>query len=220
MQRVADCNRLTFLIMNPVSGWKMTKMYPAFADLAGADRSMEASVMLGLIIQNRLFNSPFAQNADGQIVITQPADFGYAAFGPLFTYFTEWLCEKTQGRKKLFLAREGYVFRQFYDLYCSIFDLSSADGIYLLTSRRAASVAAAETADDIAEILSEKYNGSLHNLLKTRLGFDLNDKLPIDIDISSSIVIRIPPSLYSVNRIRAGFKAYFIISVIWKLIHK
>jgi len=83
----------------------------------------------------------------------------------------------------LFLSREGYLFKQLYDGYCNIYGKDSSKGVYFLASRRAVSVAAVKSEEDIKSILNQYYRGSLSNLLNVRLGINIYSEME-DIDVN------------------------------------
>ena len=127
-----------------------------------------ASLINGISRNGGLFNSPFALSPEGRCHFTDPFTFGYSAFGPLMYEFMLWLHEHTpEDAKLLFLAREGYIFIKIYEI---VLGDRAKPHQYLLASRRTVSVAAIRSEEDIKEIVRRKYDGSLHNLLVSRLG--------------------------------------------------
>lgn len=127
-----------------------------------------ASLVNGISRNGGLFNSSFALSPNGRCHFTDPYTFGYSAFGPLMYEFMLWLHKHTpEDANLLFLAREGYIFIKIYEIVAGD---SAKPHQYLLASRRAVSVAAIRSEEDIKEIVRRKYDGSLHNLLVSRLG--------------------------------------------------
>lgn len=101
-------------------------------------------------------------------------DFGYSAMGPLINEFVVWIYESSKAYDRLwFLSREGWLLKKAYDLYCAKGNRENKSK-YFLTSRRAASFAAIEFEEDIAEILKQYYRGGIKNLLLSRLGLELD----------------------------------------------
>lgn len=136
------------------------------------------SLVRGLVRNGGFFNSPFALSDNGRPHFTDPYTMGYTVFGPLLYAFICWIQENTkEDTALLFLAREGWMFRQIYQI---AFGDKARKNVYLLASRRAVSVAAIRSEADIDEILRRKYDGSLHNLLESRLGMpeELQQKIP------------------------------------------
>ena len=83
---------------------------------------------------------------------------------------------KWAGKNDLwFLAREGYVLKEVYDIFAKNIIKENGNSEYFLTSRRSISVPAIENINDIRGILEQNYDGTFSNLLKARLGLDVND---------------------------------------------
>ena len=159
-QRLSDRHEKTLWIMSPAAEEKIAGI---------PELSIEGAPLLrGLSRNGGLFNSPFTLAKDGQARFSDPYTMGYTAFGPLLYEYMLWLQESTPENAYLaFLAREGWLFQQVYEIVTG--DQAKGHG-YLLTSRRAVSVAAIRTEEDIAGILRRKYDGGLLNLLEARLG--------------------------------------------------
>ena len=78
--------------------------------------------------------------------INNEFDFGYCVFGPLIYEFVKWLDNETKEYEQiLFLAREGWLLKTAYDTFKGNNDKSK----YFLASRRATSVSAIYTENDI-----------------------------------------------------------------------
>lgn len=124
----------------------------------------------------RLFSSPFALHSTrGQLHISDPEELGYCVFGPVLLFFTTWLYKQSHKLKiqhLLFLAREGYLLQELFNMFSAQFGDLGVRTSYLLCSRRANSVPTIERDTDIRSILEIQYNGSLANLLETRFGID------------------------------------------------
>lgn len=172
---VGDNQRSDWQVLSDRGGRPLWIMSPAAeAQIAGIDALSAAlsrnapSLIRGLFRNGGLFNSPFALSKDGQARLTDSYAMGYSVFGPLFYEYMAWLQENTPKDAVLaFLAREGYLFEQIYELFAGN---DAKDHLYLLTSRRAVSVAAVRSEEDIREILRRAYDGTLKNLLESRLG--------------------------------------------------
>lgn len=155
-QTLSDRGEKTVWIMSPGS----EKRINGFGAGAGAGTFSEE-----LMVHGGLFNSPFSICPDGSIHIRSAFDMGYSIFGPLIYEYMKWL-HGIESDQILFLAREGWIFKKIYEI---IFG-SGEKNIYLLASRRAVSVAAIRSMADVEEILGRAYDGSLHNILDSRLG--------------------------------------------------
>lgn len=186
-QQLSDRKEKTLWIMSPAAEEKIAGIPELMSlDQTAAAKTMEAGkdsrshdeaaistspflpLLRGLSRNGGLFNSPFALAKDGQARFTDPYTMGYTVFGPLLYEYMVWLQESTPADACLaFLAREGWLFEQVYEIVTG--DRAKEHG-YLLTSRRAVSVAAIRTEDEIKGILRRKYDGGLHNLLEARLG--------------------------------------------------
>lgn len=159
-QTLSDRGEKTVWIMSPGT----EKRINGFDAGAGAGTFSEE-----LMVQGGLFNSPFSICPDGAIHIRSTFDMGYSIFGPLIYEYMKWL-HGIEGDQILFLAREGWIFKKIYEIIYG----SSDRNIYLLASRRAVSVAAIRSMADVEEILGRAYDGSLHNILDSRLGMPGN----------------------------------------------
>lgn len=171
IQLVGDKKRDTFYVMNPCTAFKLSEIYPKFKKYMGT--SIENSICLGLVINNGIYNSPFSLKKNGEPEFESEDQMGYISLGVLFSKFTEWIVEKKIDQSKLlFLAREGYFLQKIYKQFLSITSKEKGDdSVYFLTSRRAVSVAAIKSWDDVKEILEQFYRGKLSNLLYARLGY-------------------------------------------------
>ena len=65
-----------------------------------------------------------------------------------------------------FLAREGYVLKEVYDIFAKNIIKKMETANTSLTSRRSISVPAIENINDIRGILEQNYDGTFSNLLK------------------------------------------------------
>ena len=148
----------------------------SISGLAAAATTVGDCVSLGML-QAKLFNNPFAlHDFMGKPFILSPEDFGYCFFGPLVTGFMQWLIERLVEDKPcivLFTARDGYLFEKIYQQYkikCT--DIELPTGMYLKSSRRACSVPAFFSEDDVLDSLRVAYSGSSDIFFRKRLGID------------------------------------------------
>ncbi len=143
---------------------------------ARANETLANSIMVGQALSGALFNSPFAFNEDGSLKFRSIYDFGYTVIGPLLTRFVEWIVTENQKshQRLLLLAREGFMLERLIKAYCGGKEIAEPDMAYFLTSRRACSVAALESEEDIRELASQKYRGAFSNFLSERFGVELH----------------------------------------------
>lgn len=142
-----------------------------------AKSSLANSIMVGQALNGGIFNSPFAFGENGSLKFKDIYDFGYTTLGPLMARFTQWVIESNQENKErlLLLSREGYMLQHMFEGYCGVRGFEVPDEHYFLTSRRACAVAALENAEDIRELILQKYQGTFSNLLVERFGVELHD---------------------------------------------
>ncbi|MDO4300462.1 MAG: rhamnan synthesis F family protein [Clostridia bacterium] len=172
IQIVGDKLKRTFFVINPRTAFKMSKYYDKLKPYING--SVADKLMLGMFINGGIYNSPFCQGSDGEPVIKDYDKMGYSAFGPLFSAFSLWLNKETKVNDVLmFLAREGYILEQVYKNVFNSNKNSMRKSCYFLASRRAVSVAAIRSTEDIKSVLSQFYRGTLENLLLSRLGVSL-----------------------------------------------
>jgi len=108
------------------------------------------------------------------LAIPDPQTLGYLVLGPLVADYTLWLTRLAaeQGTTQiLFLAREGHLLHQAFDIVqAKGTGAPQIRGDYLLASRRGIGMASVRTAEDFGELLSGTFTGSLDALLKHRMG--------------------------------------------------
>lgn len=166
-------------------------------------------VLFGLIVAKQ-FNSPFAlYHSDGVYRIGDYKTLGYVIFGPIMLRFFIWLFQNIGGEKQkiLFLAREGFLLKQIFDKFKIVYKetLLNVEGEYFLASRRAVSVAAIQKEQDIVELLSGDFNGTIKNLLISRFGIvDIAKKHDREIKIS------LPEDYNKVKKIISEYKEAII----------
>lgn len=141
------------------------------------DELAEEAVMQGLIYR-KSFADPFAYNASSlNVGFNDAGEYGYSVIGPVILSYLLWLVEeakKTGSSEILFLAREGHILKAAYEALSEGATEAGIEGLpcgkYLYVSRRALSMAAVETEEDVAGMLEIYYEGKLNNLLDERLG--------------------------------------------------
>lgn len=172
VQTVIDRKRESFFVINPRTAFKMSRTYDCFKKYI--DGSITNSLLLGMVVNGGIYNSPFCQGADGEPLISEYETMGYSAFGPLFTVFSLWINRVTNKDDILmFLAREGYIFEKVYNNIYRNDEAQRRTAVYFLASRRAVSVASIRSRSEVKSILEQYYRGSFSNLMKSRLGMDL-----------------------------------------------
>lgn len=184
IQKPSDLGKAYYWVLNPRHMYQMTSYYDKFT----AD-SLKDRLILGMLVNGNWFNSPFAMASGGKMRIMDGKTLGYTAFGPLFAAFMEWVISESQKDNidyLLFLSREGYLFQQIYHIFCGKENVKS---VYFLASRRANSIAAVQTAEDIENILEPNYVGRLSGLLVERLGMELPEEVP-DQDVMTQVDLR------------------------------
>lgn len=136
--------------------------------------NLRNSLALGIMVNQQLFNSPFALKHEGDFEFDNPYDFGFTVFGPLFYEFIKWVDFNTPDNAYIgFLAREGYILKQVYEIIQSHKKNRTKQYCYLLASRRAVTVAGIESWEDVRNIIKEQYNGRLKDMVYARLGVSL-----------------------------------------------
>lgn len=131
---------------------------------------------LGLFI-NKLYGNPEGRDKNSAFS-GNAEDFGYCVFGPLFFGFI-WDCiQQTKIhniQNLMFLSRDGNIMHQCFNKMAEYLDdLPKAQ--YVLTSRRALSVAALENKADIWKALQIPFKPTtLHNILQSKFGLEVEE---------------------------------------------
>ena len=171
-QTVIDRRAEAYWIMSAVDEWKLSPYYEKFRAYDNGD--ILNSLLLGMTLNGGLFNSPYALTGLAQPEYEDSKNWGFSVFGPMFYKFLMWVDKEVQDDGIIaFLAREGYLLEPLYKTILEHLGEEPKEHCYFLTSRRAVSVAAIKEWDDVREIISKYYRGSLSNLLKARLGLSL-----------------------------------------------
>jgi predicted HAD superfamily hydrolase len=138
------------------------------------------SALLGVSV-NYLFNNPFGMHdCKGDYIFSDKFSLGYAVIGPVIFAYLSWLLRtsiKDNVSKILFLAREGYLLKQIFDMIRAHTGVTNRpnlkiESFYLLASRRATMVPAIYNMEDALVLLKRHYNGKLYNLMEARFGLD------------------------------------------------
>ena len=133
----------------------------------------------------RLCNDAFLHR-DGYrpVVLRDAREVGYAVWGPLLFGFMTWLIEQVQrdNGRIFFLAREGWFLIKLYEQIRSALaarGVNLPEGQYLAVSRRSTmGPMAAVDFDPEFIVRGARFQGSLGELLKARLGVELGADVP------------------------------------------
>lgn len=181
------------------------------------------SVMLGCIVNRALFNSPFAlYDCKHQSIIKNEHDYGYAIIAPIILKYMLWLIRQLRTSSKeeviLFAAREGYYLQRIYHYILNKInspELNKIEDHYFYISRRAITVANIKTKEDVYEIMSKPFKGTLLELLYYRLGIkeklceDQLIELPRDFNIVKSVIDQhFSTILHQANDERQNYLSY------------
>ena len=101
-------------------------------------------------------------------------ELGYIFLGPMVFNFFVWLkLELGDCDKILFNSREGYFFKEIYEIFKNKYNLP--ESVYFKTSRKLAAIASFKTKDDIYKTFElHRFSGKLSNLLENRFGLKVN----------------------------------------------
>lgn len=175
--------------------------------------SYDTSIVAGMIA-NKFFSSPQSHfKADGGISNHDLYNLGYSIVGAFMVSYVQWVIRKLkmhQVDRAYFLARDGYLIMQVYEMFKQIYpDLPEYR--YLLCSRRSVAVPAIFDVDNILETAMLNYGiTTVANFLSSRFGLEMTDipepilkkyhfkadgstkiRFPDDTDISNQFVIDI-----------------------------
>jgi hypothetical protein len=101
-------------------------------------------------------------------------ELGYIFIGPMVFNFFIWLkSELGDCDKILFNSREGYFFKEIYEIFKNKYNLP--ESVYFKTSRKLAALVSFKTKDDIYKTFElHRFSGKLSNLLENRFGIKVN----------------------------------------------
>lgn len=126
-----------------------------------------SSLILGYLVNNALFNSPFSDLDGGKEAVSV---WGGAAF----SCFMDFLVRSGDDSQLLFVTREGYLLKPMYERYCQQRGLQPQSSTLLYASRAATISATITTPGDILNaMLSPKYSGTLGDFTRSRFNFQL-----------------------------------------------
>jgi len=101
-------------------------------------------------------------------------ELGYMYIGPMVFNFFIWLKSELGNTDKiLFNSREGYFFKEIYEIFKNKYNLP--ESVYFKTSRKLAAIASFKTKEDIYKTFElHRFSGKLSNLLENRFGLKAN----------------------------------------------
>lgn len=167
-QALSDQGKNALWVINPRDAWRISEYF----DMANSlnDGSLLYAQVAGMLVNGGFFNSPFTLNSSRKVMFNIPKQVGYSVFGPILYEFIVWVHNNsTENTILAFLAREGYILEQIYNIVYGGKN-EEKEHCYFLASRRATGVAGVETWEDVRELVSKDFKGSLGNLLNARLG--------------------------------------------------
>ena len=139
---------------------------------------INAELTLGLLISDNYSNIVYSDVDPTSLFDPTAYKIGFNLVGPLLASTAQWLINeaKNDGVEHLyFLAREGKIMKDVYDLWAEKID-GSPTSSYLTVSRRACSVPLIENFDDILRIAkSDYYPNHISSFLIERFGLELTD---------------------------------------------
>lgn len=131
------------------------------------NENLGSSLVLGYLINNACFNSPFQDCLNEQEIV---AVWG----GAVFACFMEFLDRKRDDTQLLFLTREGFLLKNLYECYCRGLGVKPQCGGLFYASRTATSGASVTSEEDILEsMLGAKFHGPVEYFLENRLNYIL-----------------------------------------------
>jgi hypothetical protein len=140
---------------------------------------LNKALTLGLVVQHNFSPMTFSNFDSTALVQPMPFKIGYSVVGPILASFSQWLVNTSvdDGVKDLFfLAREGQIMKQAYDLWTDDLD-EAPSSKYLILSRRTVSIPTIQDFNDIIRIASPDYlDGSIEQFLHIRFGLQLDNE--------------------------------------------
>jgi FMN phosphatase YigB (HAD superfamily) len=156
--------------------------FPRFAAWAARHdaRTDSAQAVFEGLLARRFFSEIDSAVPRDLAALTQGGrqGIGYAVVGPLLVAFSQWLNEHAAADgagRLMFVAREGWLMREVFERLRGPADSAPESG-YLVLSRRAVSVAAIRSRDDVLDVARTAWlPGTLHDFLLRRFGINLRD---------------------------------------------
>lgn len=171
--RRSDCEKAqdrgldVFHIYSAYEMWMASSMQISLAHV----ESLEQRCIIGNLVW-RCCEDPFAFHAGrGMVTVNTPQQLGYIFLGALYDEFLTWLIRtaaKTGTEQLLLPARDGFLIAKMF----AQMEQVPFETVYFKASRRAVSVAALETENDIALLAGREFQGTLGELLQKRFGVE------------------------------------------------
>lgn len=160
-------------------------LYPAIVPYL-TSKSVSDSIFLGMMINHRLFNSPFHS-----LKIETIEDLGYAFHGTMIYEYLNFLeKESTSCDVLLFLAREGYNLQKLYQQFCEYKKIPEKKNVYFLTSRKSTTSATMMEEKDIIENIQKEFHGTFKDFMNQRFCIQVEDNLKINLPEDKEIVTK------------------------------
>ncbi len=164
-------------VLRPVAGFDLLPEGRAFFT-PSRPRRWEDDLVAGLVSNRAILHLDGDPRAPLEHrLLGDPERLGYAFLGPLLLEFTGWLSRRARadGITALeFVSREGWVLKAAWDALATHPRVQRPlpESRYLLASRRAAGFAAIRQMDDLAPLLRAPFDGTVAEILSSRLGLD------------------------------------------------
>jgi FMN phosphatase YigB (HAD superfamily) len=169
----------THHLLRPVETARGLPRLNPFVEELEQDKDLNKQLTLGLLLQ-QAFSPIFHKNfSPADLFVPTASGLGYGVVGPLILGFARWLAEQANrdGIDRLyFLAREGEKLKFVYDRWNAAFG-EGPPSEYLVLSRRATTVPAVESREDILNIARPPYAANdARSFLDERFGLTLSEK--------------------------------------------
>lgn len=133
------------------------------------NRNVSDSIYLGLIMNKKIFNSPFSN-----LKINSLEDFGYVFHAPILYEFIKSI-DSIKEDCMLFLAREGYYLQKLYKEYIKLYNKKEKENYYFLASRKATSTALLKSDEDIYRLTDKEFIGTIKDFFKQILDVEYKE---------------------------------------------
>ena len=137
-----------------------------------------------------VLNSPFAlHKTQGIVRIESFYSLGRHFIAPLVLHWLFWLIRELQTHPAeliLFSSRDGYIFQRAYCLLrekITFLQMSLPPSIYLLTSRRACTIASIQQREDIVDLANQPFQGSMRDFFRTKFDMNVDSDVVFDMNI-------------------------------------
>lgn len=139
-----------------------------------------SQVLFGLLAHKLFIGTSYPDFRSFGVFGSSAYEVGYSVVGPLLTSFSDWLLKKSRAgnvARLHFLAREGKLLKAGFDVWSAGIE-GAPESNYLVVSRRAVSVPAIRTMDDILSLASSNnfYENNFEIFLSERYGLEVSDQ--------------------------------------------